>query len=48
MNKGFPEGEYIIHGFTKFYTADPSSATDEETYKLNADIGFTVTKGVNE
>lgn len=48
MNKGFPEGEYIIHGSAEFTTIDPSVATDEERFNLKADIGFTVTKGVNE
>lgn len=42
MNEGFPEGEYIIHGFTDFYSTDPAEATDEEKFKLKADIGFTV------
>ena len=48
MNEGFPEGEYLIHGSAEFYTKDPAGAIDKETYKMNADIGFTVTKGVNE
>ena len=48
MNEGFPEGEYIIHGSAEFYTKDPAGAINKETYKLNADIGFTVAKGVNE
>ncbi len=48
MNEGFPEGEYIIHGSADFYIVNPAGATDKETYNINADIGFTVTKGVNE
>lgn len=48
MNEGFPEGEYIIHGTAKFFAAEPSIATVDETYTMNADIGFIVTKGVNE
>ena len=47
LNEDFPEGEYLIHGSAEFYTKDPAGAINKETYKMNADIGFTVTKGVN-
>lgn len=46
IEKGFPEGEYIINGSAQFDTADPAVATDTEKFEMNASIGFTVVKGV--
>ncbi|KXH87255.1 hypothetical protein [Sporosarcina sp. HYO08] len=48
MDKGFPEGEYIIHGSAQFSTADSADLTDHEAFKMKTDIGFTVTKPVNK
>lgn len=40
-NKGFPKGEYIIHGSAQFYLGDP--AEDAEEMVLSTSIGFHVT-----
>ncbi|MFJ7934944.1 hypothetical protein [Sporosarcina sp. NPDC096371] len=42
MNEGFPEGEYIIHGSAEFKTTALPEATDDKSFNLKADIGFTV------
>lgn len=47
MKEGFPEGEYIIHGFAEFTSIDPAEAPDEEHFKLQSDIGFSVVEPVS-
>ncbi|MHA6259410.1 hypothetical protein ACXYMX_05780 [Sporosarcina sp. CAU 1771] len=42
MDDKFPEGEYIVHGYADFWTEDPGSATENTTFKLQEEIGFTV------
>ena len=44
IEKGFPEGEYIINGSAQFTTTDPAGATDDQKFNMNASIGFTVIK----
>ncbi|WP_210468710.1 hypothetical protein [Sporosarcina sp. 6E9] len=46
IEKGCPEGEYIMNGSAQFDTIDPSVATDDQKFNMNASIGFTVMKGV--
>ena len=46
INEGFPKGEYIIHGSAEFNIE--LGTIDVEPFKLEADIGFIVTEGVNE
>ena len=41
IDKGFPEGEYIIHGFAEFWTEEPP-IDEKDNYLLKADIGFNV------
>ena len=48
VNEGFPEGNYIINGSAQFSTSEPGETIDEATLNMNVNIGFTVTKGVNE
>ncbi|WP_438311329.1 hypothetical protein [Sporosarcina sp. FA9] len=44
IDKGFPEGEYIIHGIADFWIEDPAEAADDQKFYLKADIGFHVAK----
>lgn len=44
IDKGFPEGEYILHGIADFWTEDPVEAADDQKFYLKADIGFNVVK----
>ncbi|WP_172368950.1 hypothetical protein [Sporosarcina jiandibaonis] len=46
IEKGFPEGEYIMNGSAQFYLNDPAFTTNDKKYNMNASIGFTVVKGV--
>ena len=46
IEKGFPEGEYIMNGSAQFYLNDPSFTTNDKKYNMSASIGFTVMKGV--
>lgn len=46
IEKGFPIGEYIVHGKARFFTVDPAEANETQTYELQADIGFYVQKPV--
>ena len=46
IEKGFPEGEYIINGSAEFYLNDPAFTTNDKKYNMSASIGFTVVKGV--
>lgn len=48
VNEGFPKGNYIINGSAQFFTTEPGEATDQATLNMNVNIGFIVTKGVNE
>lgn len=48
IDQGLPKGEYIIHGSAQFSTADPTNTTDKKGFMMSADIGFTVTKPINE
>ena len=42
IDKGFPEGEYIIHGSAEFWTEEPPGVDEKDNYLLKADIGFNV------
>ena len=44
IEKGFPEGEYIINGSAEFYLDDPAFTTNDKKYNMSASIGFTVVK----
>lgn len=46
MEKGFPIGEYTIHGTARFFTAFPEEASESQTFELQADVGFYVQKPV--
>jgi hypothetical protein len=44
MEKGFPEGEYIMNGSAEFYLNDPAFTTNDKKFNMAASIGFTVMK----
>jgi hypothetical protein len=44
MEKGFPEGEYIMNGSAEFYLNDPAFTTNDKKINMAASIGFTVMK----
>lgn len=48
VDKGFPEGYYIMKGSAQFSTEDPSIATEEEKFILTTTIGFSVKESLNK
>ncbi|MCJ8008780.1 hypothetical protein ACFFF5_10680 [Lederbergia wuyishanensis] len=43
VKNGFPEGKYIIHGKAEFFTQN-KDGTNQKSYKLMGDIGFSIMK----
>lgn len=44
INKGFPEGSYIIHGSAQFTTEAPPGVEKVDNFNLQGDIGIKVVK----
>ena len=44
INKGFPEGNYLMNGTVNFFIENTDENVDPEQHKLNLNIGFNVKK----
>ncbi|MDW0118171.1 hypothetical protein QTL97_14660 [Sporosarcina thermotolerans] len=42
INKGFPEGNYVVNGLAIFFIENADETIEPESYKLNLNIGFNV------
>ena len=47
INKGFPIGNYVIHGSAQFHIKNTLDVNDPNTYNMSGKIGFSVVNNPN-